>query len=163
MVCGEDEQTVHQLVAEHELLEAFPLITHVSVELRARDFAQRAMSAFCSWPQELLEAELDKELLATTVQRNLFPGNPTGWRAYLATIQREVPWFGRGIQLVETVEGSGQNAVDVQVGDAETVALDEPSSNADIEREGADRVAGSRESVEGEPGLYPSWPWKPEV
>jgi hypothetical protein len=163
MAFGEDQQTVHQLVAEHELLEAFPLMTHVSVGMRARDFAQRAMSAYCSWPQELLKSELGRDLLAATVQRNLFLGNPTGWHAYLATLQREVPWFGRGIQLVETVEDSGQATADCQVGDAETVPLDEPSSTADIEREDVAAVAGRRESVEGAPGLYPSWPWKPAV
>jgi hypothetical protein len=161
--CGDDQQAVDQLVAEHELLEAFPLLTQVSVGMRAREFAQRAISAFCSWPQELLEAELDRDVLATTVKRSLFPGNATGWHAYLATLQKEVSWFGRGIQLVEAVQDSGQTTADFRGGDAEIVALDEPSSIADIEREDVGRVAGRRESVESAPGLYPSWPWKPEL
>lgn len=163
MACGDDQQTLHQLVAEHELLEAFPLITHVSVGMSARDFAQRAMSAFCSWPQELLEEELNHDLLAGTVQRNLFLGNPTGWHAYLATLQREVPWFGRGMQGVETIEDTGQVTAEFQVVDAETVPLDEAQNIADIEREDEGGDAGRRESVESATGLYPSWPWKPVV
>lgn len=163
MACNDGEQTVHQLVAEHELLEAFPLITHVSVGMRARDFAQRTMSAFCSWPQELLEAELNHDLLAGTVQRHLFVGNPTGWHAYLATLQREVPWFGRGIRVAEIIEDSAQATAELPVGDAETAPLDEPSSVADIEREDDAGETGNAERRESVTGLYPAWPWKPDV
>jgi hypothetical protein len=37
---------------------------------------------------ELLETELNRNALASTVQHDLFDGNPSGWKAYVAHRQK---------------------------------------------------------------------------
>ncbi|EUC20660.1 hypothetical protein PMI06_009922, partial [Burkholderia sp. BT03] len=39
-------------------------------------FSARVASAFFLWPKELLESELNRNALASTVQHDLFDGNP---------------------------------------------------------------------------------------
>jgi hypothetical protein len=44
-------------------------------------FGARVASAFFLWPKELLETELNRNALVSTVQHDLFDGNPDGWKA----------------------------------------------------------------------------------
>jgi hypothetical protein len=61
------------------------------------EFGARVTSAFFLWPKELLERNLDREVLASTVQHDLFDGNPDGWEMYVAHMQKKVSWFGTGL------------------------------------------------------------------
>lgn len=69
------------------------------------EFARRATSAFVEWPRELLEFELNRKRLASTVQRNLFDGNAEGWDAYVAGLRAEVPWIGLGLRSLKKKRG----------------------------------------------------------
>ena len=60
-------------------------------------FSARVANAFFLWPKELLETELNRNALASTVQHDLFDGNPDGWNAYVAHMQEKVGWFGKGL------------------------------------------------------------------
>ena len=60
-------------------------------------FSARVANAFFLWPKELLETELNRNALASTVQHDLFDGNPDGWNAYVAHMQEKVGWFGTGL------------------------------------------------------------------
>ena len=50
---------------------------------------------------ELLEVELNRDALASTVQLNLFDGNPHGWKAYVSHVQNKVKWFGTGLSNIK--------------------------------------------------------------
>ncbi|MEM5402132.1 MULTISPECIES: hypothetical protein [Paraburkholderia] len=83
------------LIASREpSLQALPFLRHMSPRLRARDFLERAASAYASWPRALLETELDRIELASTVQRELFADDPQGWASYAAWVRQKVSWFG---------------------------------------------------------------------
>ncbi|TKC79916.1 hypothetical protein FAZ69_30380 [Trinickia terrae] len=147
------DNSAHRGAAGDASLASLPLLEQVSPRMTPVEFAQRASAAFCTWPSELLEAELNREELASTVLRHLFAGNPDGWRAYVAELRAEVPWFGEGVPAPETF--------------TETVSADAPVT-PDIEAPETGDVesarspaASARESVETGESLYPSWPWKP--
>ena len=61
------------------------------------EFGARVASAFFLWPKELLETELNRKALASTVQHDLFDGNPDGWKTYVAHMRKKVGWFGTGL------------------------------------------------------------------
>lgn len=46
---------------------------------------------------ELLETDLNHKVLASTVQHDLFDGNPDGWKEYVVHVQKKVKWFGTGL------------------------------------------------------------------
>jgi hypothetical protein len=149
---GGQHATVAQLAAADASFAGLPLIDQVA-RMSPLEFAQRASAAFCTWPSELLEAELNRAELASTVQRNLFAGNPDGWRAYVATLQPEVPWFGDDVPMPEAVTGpaGAQQSPDAPE--------DEAPEAGDVER-APEQSAGTRESVETTGSFYPSWPWR---
>lgn len=160
-----DERPVHEIVAEDASLAQFPLLAQLSPGMRTREFVRRAASAFFSWPAALLEAELDREQLALSVQRALFADNPAGWHAYVAVLQQEVAWFGLGVPAVEAIGGAesvpDDDAERPDSPDSDTVP--ERTDAGDIERNDAGAARASRESVESGSPLYPSWPWKSSV
>jgi hypothetical protein len=147
------QRSVHQVAKADTSLASLPLLEQVSPRMTPVEFAQRASAAFCTWPSELLEAELNRDELASTVQQHLFAGNPDGWRAYVADLRIEVPWFGEGVPMIEVAAEPISAAV-----------ADAPESEApkarDLER-ARESEASSRESVETSERIYPSWPWKP--
>ncbi|MEA3084154.1 MAG: hypothetical protein QOC89_1851, partial [Paraburkholderia sp.] len=65
------------------------------------EFSARVASAFFLWPKELLDTELNRNALASTVQHELFDGNPDGWKAYTAHMQKKVKWFGAGLPKIK--------------------------------------------------------------
>ncbi|RDK03490.1 hypothetical protein [Paraburkholderia lacunae] len=155
------EKTVHELAAANASFARLALLTQVSRRMTSKEFVQRATSAFFAWPGELLEPELNRERLASTVQRNLFAGNTQGWRAYVAALSGEVPWFGVGLPSLK----AGAD-VQVEVDSPEAAAgreqLNEEEAAGDVERNGG-RTEDPRESVESSERIYPSWPWKSGV
>ncbi|WP_051481518.1 hypothetical protein [Paraburkholderia nodosa] len=91
---------VAQLASREPSLQALPFLQQMSPRMRARDFLERAASAYASWPRALLETELDRIELASTVRRALFADDPQGWASYSAYVRQKVSWFG--LELDET-------------------------------------------------------------
>ena len=85
---------VAHLASREPSLQALPFLQQMSPRMRARDFLERAASAYASWPKALLETELDRVELALTVQRELFADDPQGWASYAAYVRQKVSWFG---------------------------------------------------------------------
>jgi len=94
---GQPDMLVAQLAAQQESLQAFKFLQMVAPGMTVAAFGARVASAFFLWPKELLEAELNRKALASTVQHDLFDGNPDGWKAYVARMQKKVKWFGTGL------------------------------------------------------------------
>lgn len=151
------QRSVHQVAETDTSLASLPLLEQVSPRMTPVEFAQRASAAFCTWPSELLEAELNREELASTVQRHLFAGNPDGWRAYVAELRVEVPWFGEGVAVLQAVA----EPISEAVGGSREAEAEAPESS-DVER-ASDSETSPRESVETSERIYPSWPWKPST
>ncbi len=95
---------VAQLASREPSLQALPFLQQMSPSIRARDFLERAASAYASWPKALLETELDRIGLAATVQRELFADDPQGWASYTAYVRQKVSWFG--LELDNTTHAS---------------------------------------------------------
>jgi hypothetical protein len=89
------DETLGELLAAQPLLADVPLLEHAYERMTVREFSAAALRAFCLWPQLLLETSLDRAALATPVREHLFAGNPHGWKAYAASLQSEVGWFGK--------------------------------------------------------------------
>jgi hypothetical protein len=88
---------VAQLAKEQGSLQDFEFLRALAPKMTVAEFSARVASAFFMWPKELLETELNRNALASAVQHNLFDGNPDGWKAYVAHIQKKVKWFGTGL------------------------------------------------------------------
>lgn len=87
------DMPVAQLATHEASLQAFPFLRYVGPRVRARDFPERAASAYARWPKELLEQELDRTGLASSVRRELFDDHPEGWASYAAWIREKIDWF----------------------------------------------------------------------
>jgi hypothetical protein len=153
---GDGHETVQELAATNDSLSAFALLRQVSPRMTSAEFVSRATDAFFAWPRELLEPELNRERLAGAVQRCLFSGNTEGWRAYVAALQGEVPWFGAGLPPAKAGDDVRTGSND---GGSETVQSNGRASPGDVERNGG-QAEDCRESVETSERIYPSWPWK---
>ncbi|HTR07706.1 MAG TPA: hypothetical protein VMJ11_13885 [Paraburkholderia sp.] len=94
---GRPYAQVARLAKEQDSLQNFSFLRTVAPRMTVADFGARLASAFFLWPMELLEAELNRNALASTVQHDLFDGNPDGWKAYVAYMQQKVEWFGTGL------------------------------------------------------------------
>jgi hypothetical protein len=75
-------------------LQEFIFLKTLAPTLTAAEFGARAASAYFLWPKELLEEQLNRLALASTVQHDLFEGNPEGWKAYVTQLRKKVKWFG---------------------------------------------------------------------
>jgi hypothetical protein len=94
---GWPDALVVQLAKEQDLLQDFEFLRALARKMTVGEFSARVASAFFLWPKELLDTELNRNALASTVQHDLFDGNPDGWKAYVAHIQKKVKWFGTGL------------------------------------------------------------------
>lgn len=94
---NEPGASVSPLVQKHASLQDFAFLKALAPTMTVAEFSTRVARSFFSWPSELLEAELNRDALATTVQQNLFDGNPDGWNAYIGYVQKKVKWFGTGL------------------------------------------------------------------
>ncbi|MFM0259766.1 Mov34/MPN/PAD-1 family protein [Paraburkholderia sediminicola] len=91
---GSPDTPVVQLAKEQELFRDFEFLRALAPTMTVAEFSARVASAFFLWPKELLDTELNRKALASTVQHDLFDGNPNGWNAYVAHMQKKVKWFG---------------------------------------------------------------------
>ncbi|HWT38107.1 MAG TPA: hypothetical protein VN289_17590 [Paraburkholderia sp.] len=147
--------TLKDLLNAHANLAAYAWLAAVPPDMKAADFAKRMSASFAAWPALLLDEQVDYARLALSVRGHLFADDPAGWRRYVDTIKREVEWFGDALPSTDAADMAGYAAASDEA-DALT------NETADIER--AEEPGGQqRESVEGDGGLYPSWPWKPGV
>ncbi|AOK56102.1 hypothetical protein DF107_13200 [Burkholderia stagnalis] len=103
-----DDATIGALIATRPMLADLPLLEHVFDHMTVREFASAVLHAFCLWPQQLLDAELDRDALAAPICAKLFAGNPRGWTRYTAALSADVPWFGGGIQPAQTLHESAE-------------------------------------------------------
>ncbi|WP_244851562.1 hypothetical protein [Caballeronia sp. SL2Y3] len=87
-------KTIGEAAASEDSLADLPLLRFVAPELTPHDFAARAATAYFLWTKALLEATLNRKLLAHTVQHDLFAGDQPGWDAYVEMMKLQVPWFG---------------------------------------------------------------------
>jgi hypothetical protein len=135
--------TLRELVSAQRALAKLPLLRHVSGDMTACEFAQRVSATFAVWPEELLEAELNRERLAGVVRDALFAANDEGWRAYVASLKDEVSWFGDGLALLPRVET--------------------PIAGGAEQKKHTQKAGKPRdEPMSATAGLYPAWPWKPQ-
>ncbi|MFC6307665.1 hypothetical protein [Paraburkholderia dipogonis] len=93
---NEPGASVAHLVQKHASLQHFAFLHALPPTMTASEFGTRVARSFFSWPSALLEADLNRDTLASTVQQNLFDANPDGWNAYLGYVQKKVKWFGTG-------------------------------------------------------------------
>jgi hypothetical protein len=94
---GQPDMPVAQLAAQQESLQDFGYLRALAPKMTVAEFSARVASAFFLWPKELLETELNRNTLASTVQQDLFDGNPEGWKTYAAHMRKKVGWFGTGL------------------------------------------------------------------
>jgi hypothetical protein len=138
--------TLRELESAQRSLAKLPLLQHVSREMTAHQFVRRVSATFAVWPAELLEAALNRERLAVVVRDALFAANDDGWRAYVASLKVEVPWFGDGLPPLPQAMTEAVAALEQK----------KPAQKAEKSR-GTQR----EEHTPDARGLYPSWPWKP--
>lgn len=91
---GTPDTPVVHLAAELHLFRDFGFLRTLAPNMTVADFSARVASAFFLWPKELLDTELNRKALASTVQHELFDGNPDGWNAYVGHLRKKVAWFG---------------------------------------------------------------------
>jgi hypothetical protein len=94
---GRPDAPVARLAKEQDSLQEFGYLRALASKMTVAELSARVASAFFLWPKELLESELNRKALASTVQHDLFDGNPDGWKAYVAHVQKKVKWFGTGL------------------------------------------------------------------
>jgi hypothetical protein len=94
---GRPDAPVAQLATQQESLHDFEFLRALAPKMTVAEFGARVASAFSLWPKELLETELNRNALASTVQHDLFDGNPHGWKEYVVHVQKKVKWFGTGL------------------------------------------------------------------
>ena len=98
---GRPDAMVVQLAQGKNSLQDLEFLRALPSTMTVAEFTKRVTSAFGVWPRELLEAELNRDALASTVQFNLFDGNPRGWKAYVSHVQNKVKWFGTGLSNIK--------------------------------------------------------------
>ncbi|AXF06117.1 hypothetical protein [Paraburkholderia hospita] len=118
---GQPDTPVTQLATEQESLETFVFLRMVAPGMTVAEFGARVASAFFLWPKELLEADLNRTALASTVQHDLFDSDPYGWKAYAAHMQKKVSWFGTG--LPELKSGTSEEVAPIAFDDASPVEV----------------------------------------
>ena len=116
---GRPDAPVAQLARQQEVLQDFVFLRALAPKMTMAEFGARVASAFFLWPKELLEAELNHKALASTVQHDLFDGNPDGWNAYVAHMQKKVGWFGTGLPKMKS--GASEEPAPVAANDASPV------------------------------------------
>jgi hypothetical protein len=95
------DQSVAQLVRDEESLQDFEFLRALEPNMTVTEFCAGVGSAFFLWPKALLELELNRNALASTVQHDLFAGNPDGWDVYVTHVQKKVSWFGTGLPAMK--------------------------------------------------------------
>ncbi|AUT75582.1 hypothetical protein C2L64_45265 [Paraburkholderia hospita] len=139
---GRPDAPVARLTKEQASLQEFGYLRTLTPKMTVAEFSARVASAFFLWSKELLESELNRNAQASTVQHDLFDGNPDGWKAYVAHMQKKVKWFGTGLPKIK--KG----------------ASDEPSHAAVEEASPVEVSVVVAPSVEWDaPDEKKGWPW----
>ena len=86
-----------RLMQKEDSLQHLEFLRALAPHMTVAEFTRGVGSAFFLWPKELLEAELNRDALASTVRQHLFDGNPDGWNAYISYVQKKVKWFGASL------------------------------------------------------------------
>lgn len=68
---------VAQLAAQQESLQAFEFLRALAPKMTVAEFGAHLASAFFLWPKELLEAELNRNALASTFNTTSLRTTPT--------------------------------------------------------------------------------------
>jgi hypothetical protein len=131
---GRPDALVAQLAKEQDSLQDFGFLRALASKMTVAEFSARVASAFFLWPKELLDSELNRNLLASTVQHDLFDGNRDGWQAYVAHMQKRVKWYGAGLPEIKADAPSGltldaaedASPVEASVGAAPATEWDAP-------------------------------------
>jgi hypothetical protein len=89
--------TLGDAVAREDSLASFTWLGYLDPATTPQQVNERATAAFFLWPKTLLDAELNRSLLASTVQHDLFAGNAAGWERYVKERRNEVAWFAEGL------------------------------------------------------------------
>lgn len=113
---GRPDAPVAQLARSQETLQDFEFLRAIAPKMTVAEFSARVASAFSLWPKELLETELDRAALASTVQHDLFDSNPDGWTQYAVHVQKKVKWFGTGLPKMKS--GTSEELAPAAAGDA---------------------------------------------
>ena len=130
---------VAQLMQEEDSLQRFEFLRALAPKMTVTELTQGIVGAFFPWPAALLEAELNRNGLASSVQHTLFDGNPDGWKAYVAHVQKTVKWFGTGLPtmkasaLAEPANDAAKDATPVIASDVVTLPA---GSDAPVEKKG---------------------------
>ena len=95
---GSQYATLGEALAAEDSLVSFTWLGFIDANTAPRQVAEQAAAAFFLWPKSLLDETLNRPLLASTVQHDLFAGNPGGWEAYVAERKKDVSWFAEGVQ-----------------------------------------------------------------
>lgn len=99
-------KTLGEALQKEDSLAGFSWLGFLDPALSPESAISRATGAFFLWPKSLLDETLNRELLASTVQHDLFAGNRDGWTRYVAERREEVAWFGEGLDAPPDGEGA---------------------------------------------------------
>jgi hypothetical protein len=154
LAAGSTHRTLRDLLNARTELAAQPWLAALSPDTTTADFVGRASASFAEWPALLLEERVDYARLALAVRDRLFAGDSAGWRRYVDAIRQEVAWFADDLPAAEAhIDETPEPA---QAADEAPTPVD--ANDVERAEEGG---SATRESVEGDGRLYPSWPWKP--
>jgi hypothetical protein len=98
-----------RLMQQEDSLKQFEFLRALAPHMTVAEFTRGVGSTFFLWPKELLEAELNRDALASTVRQHLFDGNPDGWNAYISYVQKKVKWFGANLSDSKQVAPTEQS------------------------------------------------------
>jgi hypothetical protein len=138
--CADSRATIGEALAKDDALVSFNILNQVDTGMHPQDFIKRATGAFFVWPKALLDETLNRQLLAHTIQHDLFAGDAKGWEAYVSERRQEVPWFGENLPKVPKEE------------------IEAPPSEVEAPPGDADAPPDSKD----QPSRYSTWPWRPE-
>jgi len=95
---GTQYATLGEALAAEDSLVSFTWLGFIDANTPPRHVTGQAAAAFFLWPKSLLDEQLNRPLFASTVQHDLFAGNPGGWEAYVAERKKDVAWFAEGVE-----------------------------------------------------------------
>jgi hypothetical protein len=130
--CADSRASIGEALQKDDSLASFAILAQIDGAMHPQDFIRRATGAFFMWPKALLDETLNRQMLAHTVQHDLFAGNEAGWTAYVNERRTEVPWFGEDLPKVP--DSNGGNSNDAAGPDSEA-------------------------AEEAKPRRYSTWPW----
>ncbi|MFM0220913.1 hypothetical protein [Paraburkholderia dipogonis] len=133
---NEPNASVAHLVQKHASLQDIAFLKALAPKMTAAEFSARAARSFFLWPTELLEAELNQDALASTVQHNLFDGNPDGWNVYIGYVQKKVKWFGTGLSNnKKDAPAEPSHGARTEAGSVEAAVMAVPAAEAAVPNE----------------------------